>query len=393
MCVKIIDLYCGMGGFSLGFLSGIEGALVTGYDIDRFACGTYNLNLRRYGGRCVRVDLLLFTPRDSVDVVIGSPPCEPFSIANSRRGGAQHPLFPTFRRYFKIVSYLRPKAFVMENVKGLTCRRYRRYFMEALKLVDNYRVTYKVLDTSHYGVPQRRKRLFVIGIRRDLGVEPSLPKPTHSPRGGDAGLARWVTMWEAISDIIAYYPENLILDESTVNTKRAKRLEREGHYSTMEFPDNLGKPSRTICSHTVHGRKRETIVIPVSEHVVLPHRPGTIYKYDWGARVFDLTRPSYTIVTKHRSGQLLPKPYYRRLSVRECLRLQSFPDWWVFPDNVSISRKYKLVGEAVPPIMAYRLAIHLAKLLGLKAREPPSKDYFNLPYFSRAFEDYFRRGS
>ena len=82
------------------------------------------------------------------------------------------------------------------------------------------------------------------------------------------------------------------------------------------------------------------------------------------------------------------KGCYRRLTVRECLRLQSFPDWWRFPDGVSISKKYGLVGEAVPPILAYRLAVHIGRLLGWSIREPPKREEWCLPYFKRAFADY-----
>jgi site-specific DNA-cytosine methylase len=81
--------------------------------------------------------------------------------------------------------------------------------------------------------------------------------------------------------------------------------------------------------------------------------------------------------------------YFRRLTVRECMRLQSFPDWWEFPENASTSKKYRLVGEAVPPILAYRLAVALGKALGLPVREPPREEDWGLPYFHRAFADYF----
>jgi site-specific DNA-cytosine methylase len=145
---------------------------------------------------------------------------------------------------------------------------------------------------------------------------------------------------------------------------------------------------------------------------------------DWGSRVMDLGRPSYTITEKHRSGQLVPIPpttpaamsrpspvlvadariyaagrrehgtdvqkgCYRRLIVRECLRIQSFPDWWRFPEHVSVSKRYRLVGEAVPPVFAYRLAVAVAKTLGLVTREPPREEEWQLPYFRRAFADYF----
>ena len=84
-----------------------------------------------------------------------------------------------------------------------------------------------------------------------------------------------------------------------------------------------------------------------------------------------------------------PNLYYRRLSVRECMRLQSFPDWWAFPENTSRTRMYKLVGEAVCPILAYRLAVHIGKFMGWRVREPPRREEWQIPYFYRAFADYF----
>jgi site-specific DNA-cytosine methylase len=140
-----------------------------------------------------------------------------------------------------------------------------------------------------------------------------------------------------------------------------------------------------------------------------PINAGTVYivmtlgggwdnpRSDWGSRVMSLEKPAYTITEKHRSGQLVPIPgaspaMYRRLTVRECLRLQGFPDWWRFPEHVSVSKKYKLVGEAVPPILAYRLAVAVAGILKLETREPPRHEEWQLPYFERAFSDYLGDG-
>jgi hypothetical protein len=80
---------------------------------------------------------------------------------------------------------------------------------------------------------------------------------------------------------------------------------------------------------------------------------------------------------------------YRKLTVRECLRIQSFPDWWRFPNACPISKRYELVGEALPPILAFRLGIALGRALNLPTGEPPREDEWALPYFRRAFADYF----
>ena len=452
--VRILDLYCGMGGLSLGFVLGLEGAEILGLDIDRYAVATYNRNLGRFGCRAEVRDVLKWKPSGEYDIIMGGSPCQPFSLACTRKRGKEHPLYPTFPRFFDIVLELKPKVFLLENVKGLVTRRHRPLLEEQLGRVEPYyNIRYKVLNSAYYGVPQRRERLFVLGIRRDVGVVPSFPSPTHAEeeRMTLVGrLHRWVTVREAIGDLLLIPPSNprkLVytprqveralrfrrgrlddLDEPSRTIKvdgrggdktndailvplmvadndvriftpqQVERIRRERedtsrHFARMEFPDNLDKPSRTISSHTVGGTKRETIIVPITEHVMTEKGGWDNPRSDWGSRVMPRDEPSYTITEKHRSGQLVevpcPRCKYRRLTVRECLRLQSFPDWWSFPSYVSTSRKYKLVGEAVCPILAYRLAIHIGKLVGWKVKEPPKYGDWQLPYFHRAFADYF----
>ena len=458
--IKILDLYCGMGGLSLGFTLGLKGVEILGLDIDRYAVATYNHNLSKLNCRAEVQDVLKWEPKGDYDVVMGGSPCQPFSLANTKKKGKDHPLYPTFPRFFDIVLELYPKVFLLENVRGLLTRRHRPLLEEQLRRVElHYRIRYQVLNAAYYGVPQRRERLFVLGIRKDLGIQPSFPSPTHAEeeRATLMGrLHRWVTVREAIGDLLSVSPirlqkphnsrfrrvnewdepswtvransdRELIIPLTPEQVRRIRR-EREDtsrHLAKMEFPDSLDKPSRTVSSHTVEGTKRETIVFPVvTEHVMTEKGGWSNPRSDWGSRVMPKDKPSYTITEKHRSGQLVtippttkkvmdrPSPVlvadariyatgrrehgtdaekgcYRRLTVRECLRLQSFPDWWSFPSNISTSRKYKLVGEAVPPLLAYRLAVHIGRLMGWKVREPPREEEWQLPYFSRMFADYY----
>lgn len=350
--MKILDLYSGMGGLSLGFLLAIDGAETLGLDIDRDAVATYNLNLSSRGGKAITQDVLKWTPQGEYDAVIGGAPCQPFSIANNKKINRSHPLFPTFPRFFDIVLTLEPDLFLLENVKGLLMKRNKHFLDEQLKRLEGkYIVKYEVLNSAYYGVPQRRQRLFVFGIRRDLGIQPSFPQETHTE-------SNWVTLREAIGDLMMIPPTpDIIFRPEQVERIRRERMNTRGiHWGTMEFPDSIDKPARTLSSHTIEGTKRETFVIP-----------------------------AYTITEKHRSGQLV-EGVYRRLTVREALRIQSFPDWWRFPDSVSTSKKYKLVGEAVPPLLAYKLAIHIAKLMNWKTRQPPKPEEWNIPYFKHAFQ-------
>jgi len=429
--VRILDLYSGMGGLSLGFSLALDGAEILGLDIDGRAVATYNRNLNRFGARAEAQDVLEWEPRGEFDVVMGGVPCQPYSIANSRRRGVEHPLYPTLPRFFDVILALKPKVFLMENVKGLTSRRHRPLLEQELARVrGEYVLDYRVLNAAFYGVPQRRERLFVLGIRRDLGVSPGFPEPTHAPeeRIDLAGrrIHRWVTVEEAIGDLLSAppldYPKKLVqtnprhgkpidlgepsrtvkvdgrggdftfdtmlvplvLDPRQVERIRNERENTSRHRAKMEFPDPLDRPSRTVSSHTVEGTKRETIVLPV---MVVRAGRDDVRPCD-GA-------PSYTIANIGAGGPRQGRPLvldggkYRRLTVREALRLQSFPDWWGFPEGVKVSVAYKLTGEAVSPALAYRLAIHIGRLFGWKTREPPRFEDWQLPYFYRMFADYY----
>jgi DNA-cytosine methyltransferase len=454
--VRILDLYCGMGGLSLGLALALEGAEILGMDIDRWAVETYNLNLSRLNCRARVQDVLSWEPEGDFDVVVGGSPCQPFSLANTRKRGEDHELFPTFPRFFDVVLALRPRAFLLENVKGLALRPFRHYLEAQLRRVEgDYRVWMEILDASRHGVPQRRERLFVVGLRRGVGARFEFPKPTHAPSGyvGLDGrrIHRWLTLREAVGDLMALTPaEGKKLVQT--NPRHGKPADLDGPSRVIKVdgrggdfcddtvliplpPEQAGR-YRTLSSHTVEGTKRETIVLPfvdskgevvwlpwtefqskhpplrpdepsvavvshsakssrhllapaLAEHVTTPLDPRRWWVgNEWGSRVMREGAPAFTITEKHRSGQLLPV-VYRRLTVRECLRVQSFPDWWRFPEPCAVSRRYKLVGEAVPPILAYRLGVALGRALGLETREPPREEDWALPYFVRAFADYF----
>jgi DNA (cytosine-5)-methyltransferase 1 len=438
MGIKVLDLFCGMGGLSLGATLAIEGAEVRGVDIDRYAVETYNLNLSGLGCRAERADLLAWSPDGGYDIVVGGPPCQPFSVANSVRRGEAHPLFPTFRRYFEIVRAVRPSAFVFENVKGLLTQRFRPLLEEQLgSLASDYRIRCAILNAAQYGVPQRRERLIVVGVRRDTGAQPALPEPTHAEAEAltlTRRLYRWLTVREAIGDLLEVPPV----------------VAHRGHSGGRRESVVSDGPSHTVGTMSGGGRSRTTMYLLVPDHVMTEKGGSTYGPWEWGCRLMRGDEPANTITEKHRSGQLVEVPWttyqdrhppldpdrpgravvshanrswrdslvplgrpalailsdgrlrpdghheslsraciYRRLTVRECMRLQSFPDWWRFPGSVSVSRRYRLVGEAVPPVLAYRIVVALGRALGLRTREPPREGDWDLPYFRRAFADYF----
>jgi DNA (cytosine-5)-methyltransferase 1 len=350
-----LDLYCGMGGLSLGFLYAVEGLQVHGIDVNPLAVKTFNANLNRLGGCAEVADALKWEPAEKYDLVIGGSPCQPFSIINNRRPATEHPLFPTFARFFDVVLRCKPEAFVLENVEGLIDSRNIHHLEAQLARLKEYRVKWRVLDAADFGVPQQRRRLIVIGIRKDLGVQPEFPfpRPTHAEREtctllGER-LDRHVTLGEAIADLLDLDPPpSCLLTPRQAERIRKERMNVSGiHWGIMDFPDSLDRPCRTISSHTIEGTKRETIVLA------------------W------------------RGG-------YRRLTVKESLRIQTFPDWWTLP-RAGEKALHRLVGEAVPPVLAFRVACSLARSLGWSTREPPQPEEWSLPFFARSFADYLSR--
>jgi DNA (cytosine-5)-methyltransferase 1 len=488
--VRVLDLFCGMGGLSLGFSLALEDVEIHGVDIDPRAVATYNLNLNRFGCWADVADLLTWFTDQEYDIVVGGPPCQPWSLANTKNSGDKHPLYPTFQRYFDIIKSTMPVAFVFENVRGLVTQKFKPLLdIQLRSLAETYRVKSDILNAVDYGVPQKRQRIIVVGIRRDVGVEPMLPQKTHDEQEVqrlDGGMYhKWLTIREAIGDLLDTPPTiihrghngglktsvvspdspsytvgamsgggrgrnimYLLTDHITAEKKLIQTNPRHGK------PVDIDGPSRTV---KVDGRGGDfcfdtmllPVGMPVSDHVMTEKGGSTYGPWDWGCRKMRGDKPANTITEKHRSGQLVEVPltpyqdkhppldpdkpartvqshiaktsrdmllplelpatailgdprmsthehhyrrnqyYFRRLTVRECLRLQSFPDWWAFPENISTSRRYKLVGEAVPPIFAYRVAVALGKALGMPVKEPPREGDWGLPYFRRAFADYF----
>jgi DNA (cytosine-5)-methyltransferase 1 len=164
----VIDLFAGCGGLSLGFEA--HGFKTVGYEKDKNACDTYNLNLN---GFCHNEELTVNTDyHTDSDILIGGPPCQPFSafgrklgLKDSRDG------FPIF---ISAVEKIKPEIFLFENVRGLLFERNRWYLEQVLEKLEklNYIVDYKLLNAKHFGVPQSRERLFVVGYKE--GVFPPM---------------------------------------------------------------------------------------------------------------------------------------------------------------------------------------------------------------------------
>lgn len=338
----VIDLFSGCGGLSLGFeMAGFDVRLA----IDNWedALVTYRYNHK--STKTLNADLLSLDPKKvenafnlhSIDVIIGGPPCQGFSVAGKRIiDDDRNKLYKSFVRF---VHHFKPKAFVMENVPNILSIG-NGAIKEAI-LADftslGYNVVYKVLIASDYGVPQNRRRAIFVGL---LESEYIFPKPTTEIR---------VTTKEAISDL----PEETIKDgEGYPNLPQS------------DYQCLMRKNSKTLNNHqaTVHTSETRRIIAMVPDgcnYKCLPQEMWSLRKVHIAWTRMDSKKPCFTIDTGHNHH--FHYSYNRVPTVRESARIQSFPDDFLFIGGKG--SQLKQVGNAVPPLMANEIAKQLLKQL------------------------------
>lgn len=382
--LRAIDLFCGAGGLTEGFRNaGYEVGFALDWDED--SCETYKKN--HPGTYVANASITDFTPKQietlaggPVDVVLGGPSCQSFSTAGrrSRWVGQGDPRNDLWEHMFEVVNYLRPKVFLMENVPGMVYFKSGSFGDKILRRFsdEGYAVRKEILLAADWGVPQRRRRLFIVGILGDVPFE--FPEPTHlggwrrdslelwERRRQERGLLQHVTVWDAIGDL----PEL----EGTPGpaTKYAMKADE-----ATSIARTLRKGSRSLRDHEVpamsDGTRQLIRHVPaggtwrdIPPHL-LPHRY-------WGMRRTDSTNlfgrldanlPAYTITTQFNNvttGCFTHPVEDRSLSVREGARIQTFGDPYEFVG--SLESRCRQIGNAVPPLLAQVLAHAIACQIG-----------------------------
>lgn len=330
----VLDLFSGCGGLSYGFeKAGFE--IVAGVDNWGDALLTFERNHK--GAKGLLVNLGDFNPKDideqigrKIDIVIGGPPCQGFSISGKRN--PDDPRNKLYRGFVKTVAYFKPKAFVLENVPNLVS-------MEKGIIKDSiiaefeelgYTVKYKVLLASNYGVPQNRRRVVFVGLKNKEFI---FPEPT---------VEKCVTSKEALSDL----PENTVLDGESY-----KCLPKS------EYQKLMRNGSRGIFNHkaTVHTDQTKKIISLVPDggnYKDLPKELQNTRKVNIAWTRINSQKPSMTIDTGHNHH--FHYEYNRVPTARESARLQSFPDSFIFCGGKT--SQLKQIGNAVPPLLAENIA-------------------------------------
>lgn len=348
--MNVIDLFCGCGGFSKGF----EQAGYTirlGIDIWKDAITTYKANfpnaetivgdISNLSGN----DLLSAAGliADDVDVIIGGPPCQGFSLSGKRT--LDDPRNILYKSFVRMVETIQPKAFVMENVPGLVKLFGGKVKDQVIYDFTNigYQVEMKQLNASDYGVPQARKRVFFVGLNKSKVKKPHFifPVETHG-----YGKKPYVTCLDALSDL------DFIGDTRLIPEHAEYELPAESDYQKY-----MRQNSSVLLNHvtTIHTEKTRSIIAMVPDggnYKDLPQELWSTRKVNIAWTRMDSRKPCFTIDTGHNHHF-----HYRANrvpTVRESARIQSFPDNFEF---IGIkTSQLKQVGNAVPPLLAQALA-------------------------------------
>lgn len=313
---SVISLFSGCGGLDLGFIrAGF--CVVFANDIDKDACESYKRNL---GSHIVCQDIYTLDSSTipSADILIGGFPCLGFTIANGKNRDLDSAYNALYLEYARVLAAKQPKYFLVENVAGIQSGRgFRENFFERILpcfRACGYRIKHRILNASDYLVPQNRKRVIILGTREDVAREPDFPPPQTKAKK---------TLREAIADLPRDYDESV--------------------------------PNHTGSSHKIR----------INGYI--------------GNRALEWDKPAPTITGRgSRGGGAVIHPHpnlERRLSVRECARLQSFPDDFVFCGSNGAA--YAQIGNAVPPLLGFFIANEFRRTLGL---QPKSLGEWQLPY-------------
>lgn len=360
MNYKVVDLFCGAGGLSKGFLdAGFD--IVFGVDFNQIALDTFEKN--HGSAEPLLLDLFkldnikyLLEKLDKrgvreLDVLIGGPPCQGFSLAGNRiESDERNKLYTAM---VETARQLKPKVILLENVPGLL----KLYDGKAAKKIESdftklgYVVKKKVLYAPDYGIPQIRKRVFFVSVKKGFS-DFEFPEPVISDPN------KYVTCEEAISDLPAL-----------INS-RGEEIQEYTCSPLCYYQKMMRKNSKFVYNHigTLHSEKTIKMISMVPEgknYKALPEEYRKNYKYHESLTRYHSKKPSRTIDTGHRTH--FHYKWNRIPTVRECARLQSFPDDFIFIGNKA--EQYKQVGNAVPPLLGYALAKSIIKVLDGKNNE------------------------
>lgn len=374
---KVLDLFCGAGGLSWGFekigfkvrwaLDSWKPAVET-FKVNHPDAMVYEEDITKISNELVRK---LFK---DARILVGGPPCQGFSTAGKR--ALSDPRNKLVKEFLRFVKVLRPDAFVMENVKGFTNFNKGALLRELIEEFDKlkYDLEYGLLDAVNYGVPQRRQRFFIVGIRSGKA---ELPQPTHG--GNKAKMLFWNTQLNL----------PLTFADATSDLPLIEAGEKSDNYASQpknEYQSTMREGCTKLTLHEAPKHKAHTIelvkYIPqgksafeVIETIPKELRPTSGYPNSYKRIKLDEPAPTITRnFTTPSSANCIHPVADRALTLREAARVQSFPDCYQFVG--SFTDKRLLIGNAVPPLLSLAIAKAVAKSLGVRVVENEGREIF-----------------
>ena len=343
--MNVLDLFCGCGGLSNGFEQ--EGYnVLLGIDSDERALNTYRENHDNavaHLGDITNIkheDISQLVNNKLVDIVIGGPPCQGMSLSGLRK--FDDPRNKLYLSYIRLVEEIKPKAFVIENVPGLVSLykgRVKDSIIEKFTRMG-YEVNYEILNASDYGIPQNRKRVFFVGLKNGK-FEFNFEKKSSK-----------ITTKMALDDLPPL--------EETIGEEVMDYIKKPNN----EYQKLLRINSTKVYNHIAarHSKRIKDIISLVPDggnYKDLPEEFRSTRKFNVAWTRFPSDRPSPTIDTGHRHH--FHYKYNRVPTVRECARLQSFSDDFIFTGNKT--DQFRQVGNAVPPLLSKLIARELKNYL------------------------------
>lgn len=334
--MKISSFFSGAGGLDLGFKkSGAQ--ILYANEFDRSIWSTFERNFTKKTNTFLDKRSITDVNAEEVpdcDGIIGGPPCQSWSEAGALRG-IEDKRGQLFFDFIRILKAKKPKFFLAENVSGMLAARHSEALKNIIKLFEKsgYNVTYKLLNTSDFGVPQDRKRVIFVGYRKDLKI-----KYVH-PESTTPSIEKKLTLKDAIWDL----RKNALpgKEKNKSNFDKCKVPNHEymiGGFSTIFMSRNRVR-AWDDQSFTIQAGGRHAPIHPQAPEMIFVEKNKRIF-----------------VPGKEK--------LYRRLSVRECARIQTFPDNFIF-DYENIADGYKMIGNAVPVKFAEVLAKSIKKDLNL----------------------------
>ena len=343
--MNAIDLFCGAGGLSYGFeKAGVN--ILLGIDNDAMALKVFEKNHKDAKSICGDITQLHYNDikeligDTTIDLIIGGPPCQGMSLSGPRK--FDDPRNKLYLSYIRFVQEIKPKAFVIENVPGLVSLVKGQIKNSIIERLTNlgYKVGYRILCAADYGVPQSRKRVVFVGLKKEFFDFDRIKEEDM------------VTCEMALSDLPPLI-DSLGEDPAEYETLPQNKYQKLMRKNSVQVRNHIA------AAHSEKVRSIIALVPDGGNYKDLPDEYRNTRNFHVAWTRFRSDKPAPTIDTGHRHH--FHYKYNRVPTVRECARLQSFPDDFIFEGNKT--QQFRQVGNAVPPIMAKAIAEALLEYL------------------------------